>query len=299
VTTVYDERIATVWARKVWVLLLALAAMFALACEAGVVEAPPSSGPGGGGGGGLTVMAALGDSVTVAFSSCIAPSPCPRNSWSTGDGTKVNSHYRRLLDGNPGLRGNGHNFAAPRARADALAGQAEQAAKLSPGYVTVLIGANDACHGQIGDMTPVDTFRLQIDQGLAVIKRAAPQARVLVVSIPDIRRLWDIGHNSRPAVKAWSFGICPALLLNPTSMAQADVDRRQGRRLQHRARGGLQGLRAPVPRRRGSGASRHIHPRHGHRPGLLPPQRHRPERPGQGILAGSADLVGAGAVRRR
>jgi lysophospholipase L1-like esterase len=172
-------------------------------------------------------MAALGDSITTAFASCLAPSPCPRNSWSTGDGTKVDSHYRRLLKDNPRLKGNGHNHATGNVRVDALAGQAGQAVKARPGYVTVLIGANDVCRGRIEDMTPVETFRRQLDQALAVLKQGAPQARVLVVSVPDIRRVWDVGHTSRVAVKAWSIGVCPSLLANPTSTAQADVARRQ------------------------------------------------------------------------
>jgi len=47
-------------------------------------------------------MVALGDSITAAYGSCLAPTACPRNSWATGDGTQVNSHYRRILASNPG-----------------------------------------------------------------------------------------------------------------------------------------------------------------------------------------------------
>ncbi|MFF5231520.1 GDSL-type esterase/lipase family protein [Dactylosporangium sp. NPDC000521] len=204
------------WARNV---LFAALVVLALACEGGGGPAgpAPSSGP--------MSMAALGDSLTTAFASCLAPSPCPRNSWSTGDGTRVDSHYRRLVKNNPGLRAT--NAAAGSARADALAGQARAAVSAKAAYVTILIGANDACRPALGDMTPADTFRRQVDDALAVLKQGLPQARVLVVSIPDINRLWEVGHTSPVAVKAWSLGICQALLAAPTSTAPADVARRK------------------------------------------------------------------------
>jgi lysophospholipase L1-like esterase len=202
------------------VLAFAGLAVLALACEGGTVGPAPTGNPGA-----LSSMAALGDSVTTAFSSCLAPAPCPRNSWSTGDGTRVDSHYRRLLKANPGLRG--HNAAEGRARADALAGQARTAVTAKAGYVTILIGANDVCRPAIADMTPVETFRRQVDDALAVLKQGLPQARILVASVPDIHRLWEIGHTRDVAVKAWSFGICQALLAAPTSTAPADTARRR------------------------------------------------------------------------
>ena len=168
--------------------MLALAglAVLALACEGGTAGPAPS-------GGGSGSMAALGDSVTTAFASCLAPAPCPRNSWSTGDGTRIDSHYRRLLKSSLGLRG--HNAAEGKARADALAAQARTAVAAKAGYVTILIGANDVCRPAVTDMTPVDTFRRQVDDALAVLKEGLPQARILVVSVPDIHRLWEIGHT--------------------------------------------------------------------------------------------------------
>ncbi|TDC68139.1 SGNH/GDSL hydrolase family protein [Micromonospora sp. KC606] len=171
-------------------------------------------------------MAALGDSVSSGFGSCLALTSCRRNSWSTGDGVRVESHYRRLLDANPNIRGRARNHAVPGARAAALAGQAEAAVRDRADYVTVLIGANDACRGDIDNMTTVATFRSQVDRGLRVLREGRPKARVLVASIPDLHRLWEIGHTEPRAVRAWRAGICPALLANPTSTAPADRARR-------------------------------------------------------------------------
>src|SRR5688572_7580892 len=55
-------------------------------------------------------MVALGDSITAGYAACVALAPCPRSSWSTGDALG-GSHYRRLLDANPAIRGNARNLA--------------------------------------------------------------------------------------------------------------------------------------------------------------------------------------------
>ncbi len=99
---------------------------------------------------------------------------------------------------------------------------------LKPEYVTILIGANDACARRVEDMTPVATFRKEIDKGLARLKKGLPKARVLVVSIPDLYRLWEVGREDDRAVEVWSRGgICPSMLAAPTSTDDADEERRE------------------------------------------------------------------------
>ena len=294
-----------------WVAALAcLAALVALACEGGnsaeprpTTSAPPSSGPGG--------IAALGDSISTGFGSCLVLTSCERNSWSTGDGLRVQSHYRRLLEQNPAIRGRTYNHARPGARADALAGQAQAAVRDRADYVTVLIGANDACRGGIDAMTPVAQFRADVDRGLRVLRTGRPKARVLVVSIPDLYRLWEVGHDDARAARAWRRGICPALLADATSTAPADRARRAAvpgpdRRLQRRVDGGLPGVRVTVPARRRRVAPGPVHPGPAQPAGLVPPQRHRPGphrrgdlallRPGQLTGPARGDAVRAGAA---
>jgi len=206
----------------------AVLAVFALACDGG---------EGGGGGqpdpppasprpGLPSSIAALGDSITAGFGSCLTLATCQRNSWSTGDGVRVDSLYRRLREANPAIRGNAHNEAAGGARVAALSGQATGAVRARVDYVTVLIGANDACRGGIEDMTSVAAFRDSLDRGLGVLKRGLPRAQVLVVSIPDLHRLWEVGHTDDRAVRAWRNRVCPALLANATSTEPADRTRR-------------------------------------------------------------------------
>ena len=48
-----------------------------------------------------------------------------------------------------------------------------------------------------------------------------------MASVPDIKQLWFVGKDSAAAQNIWStFGICQSMVANPTSTAQADVDRR-------------------------------------------------------------------------
>lgn len=214
------------WTTRRWTTgLLCLAALVALACESGgtVPRPEPSTPPRSG----LPdSMTALGDSVTTAFGSCLVLASCQRNSWSTGDGRRVESLYRRLVTANPALSGKARNLAAPGARAASLPAQATTAVRADVDYLTVLIGANDACRGGIDAMTPVTAFRADLDRALKVIKDKRPRARLLVLSVPDLNRLWEVGHTDDRAVRAWRRGICPALLANATSNAPADVARR-------------------------------------------------------------------------
>ncbi|WP_422774328.1 GDSL-type esterase/lipase family protein [Plantactinospora sp. WMMC1484] len=204
----------------------ALLAAFALACEGsdgggGAQPDPPAAPPGI-----PDSIAALGDSITAGFGSCLVLAACQRNSWSTGDSSRVESLYRRLREVNPAIRGKAHNQAVNGARASALATQAGGAVRARVDYVTVLVGANDACRGGIEDMTSVSVFRADVDRGLAALKKGLPKARVLVVSIPNLHRIWEIGHEDTRAVRAWRGRICPALLANPTSTEPADRTRR-------------------------------------------------------------------------
>lgn len=173
-------------------------------------------------------MAALGDSITLAVSSCLAPTACPRNSWATGTGTQVNSHYERILRANPAIQDNSHNFAASGATVSDLPRQASAAAQAKVEYVTILIGANDACRARIEDMTDPATFRAKIDATLATLASRLPKTRILVLSVPDLNRLWQVGHTNNAVLKVWAAAKpCPALLANPTSNAAADTERRR------------------------------------------------------------------------
>ncbi|WP_239093488.1 GDSL-type esterase/lipase family protein [Paractinoplanes abujensis] len=209
---------------------LAGLAVFALACEAGAggtgggdpepTGAPPKGYP--------SSMAALGDSITAGFGSCGAFLVCGRNSWATGTADAVDSHYRRILAKNPRIKGKARNFARPGARASDLSGQVAQAIDMKAQYVTILIGANDACAGSTAAMTSVPTFRSRIDRGLNRLKKGLPKANVLVAGVPDVYRLWQQGRKNDRAVRAWQrFDTCPSMLADSTSTSETADQRRR------------------------------------------------------------------------
>lgn len=196
-------------------LTVAIGSVVVGAVPAAAAPAPPSS------------MSSLGDSITRGFNACGWYVDCTSRSFSTGDNSSVNSHYLRIRAANPAINGRNHNDSQTGADSFDLAGQANAAVSRGVQYVTVLIGANDACTGSESSMTPVGTFRSNIDAGLNRLRSGLPGAQVFVISVPDIQRLWSVGRGSGSARTAWSlFGICQSMLANPTSNAQADVDRR-------------------------------------------------------------------------
>lgn len=172
-------------------------------------------------------MASMGDSITRGFNACGFYVDCTSRSFSTGSNSSIGSHYLRIQDVNPAISGNNVNAARSGARADEMPGQAETVVASGAEYVTILIGANDACTSSEASMTPVSEFRGHIDDALAVLRSGVPDARVMVISVPDIKQLWDVGRTSWTARTAWSlFGICQSMLDNPTSFADEDVQRR-------------------------------------------------------------------------
>ncbi|WP_182873456.1 MULTISPECIES: GDSL-type esterase/lipase family protein [unclassified Microbispora] len=172
-----------------------------------------------------TVMAALGDSISAGFNACGWYVACRSRSWSSGDNAGVHSHYLRLLASDHAIKGHNLNFAVPGSTSAALPGQARHAVREKADYVTVLIGAQDACVGSEKEMTPVPVFRQHIDEAFAVLRPTG--ARVFVASIPDIERLWRIGKGNGWARAFWAVGhICQAMLANPRSTAKKDQARR-------------------------------------------------------------------------
>ncbi|MEV7010846.1 GDSL-type esterase/lipase family protein [Streptosporangium sp. NPDC051022] len=173
------------------------------------------------------VMAALGDSITAGFNACGWYVTCPSNSWSAGEDPAVQSHYMRLLDLDEGVVGHNVNLAVPGATSAALAGQVAEAVELGADYVTVLVGAQDACASEERRMTPVAVYEKRVAEALTRFRAGRPDGRVFVASIPDIKRLWRVGKDNLVARGFWAVGrICPTMLASPTSTERADQARR-------------------------------------------------------------------------
>jgi lysophospholipase L1-like esterase len=139
----------------------------------------------------------------------------------------VSSHYSRILAAFPGISGHNYNFAVTGAEMLDLNSQMVNVNAQHVDYVTVLMGANDACTPTEAEMTTVDTYRARFQTALDTLAAGSPDARVLVLSVPNVYNLWSILHNNSSARNTWAlFGICQSLLANPQSTAQPDVDRR-------------------------------------------------------------------------
>lgn len=204
--------------------LLCIATMTAV----GVIAAPGQAGAAvEGAGPPPSSMASLGDSISRGFDACGFYVDCTNESWSTGGDSAINSHYRRILAVNPAISGHNNNDARTGAKSVDLAGQAQVAVGQGVQYVTILMGANDACTSSESTMTPVTTYRGQVDAALANLKAGLPNSKVFIASVPDIKRLWAIDRYNFAALFVWSSAkICQSMLANATSNSTADSARR-------------------------------------------------------------------------
>ena len=170
-------------------------------------------------------MAALGDSITQAAMTCSSLLSCPANSWSTGTTTSVNSHAARLRAAGATLAA--ANFAVSSSASSALLSQANQAVGQGAQYVTIEIGANDACTRTVTAMTPKETYRNNVKAALDALAASGAQPEIFVASVPNPLRMYELNKSSYSARLAWALlGICQSMLANPTSTKAADVARR-------------------------------------------------------------------------
>jgi lysophospholipase L1-like esterase len=173
-----------------------------------------------------TKMAALGDSISQAAMTCSTLTSCPPYSWSTGSNSTVNSHYLRLrAAGATTLVA--YNNAVSGAKSSALATQAQKAVTQGAQYVTVQIGANDACTSTVAGMTPTTTFKANVTAALTTLAASPAAPEIFLTSIPNLHRMYDLNKSSFSARVTWGLlRICQSMLANPTSTKAADVQRR-------------------------------------------------------------------------
>lgn len=172
-------------------------------------------------------IAAAGDSITRGYDadSAFPPGERLQYSWATGTSSTVDSFYLRIKAANPAATA--FNDAATGANMVDLAGQVTNAISQHAAEVTVLMGANDVCTSSASTMTSVTDFHSQLLSAMTKLSLGLPDARIYIVSIPSVYRLWSVLKGNASARSVWSaFAICQSMLANPLSTAQADVDRR-------------------------------------------------------------------------
>lgn len=175
----------------------------------------------------IDVIGVLGDSVSLGVNACGEVGRCGEVSWASGDDPSVASVALRVA----AVAGD-----APKVNnrakdggtvADALDVRVDEVIDSQPDLVLVLLGGNDVCKGELASMTPVDTFRTEYTELLSRLHEGAPDARILALSIPDLHRLWEIGHDDPKAREVWnSSPSCRNLLGDADDMSAAAEDRR-------------------------------------------------------------------------
>ena len=169
-------------------------------------------------------MAAIGDSISVAFDDCCSYGPHPQDSWSTGGGYPTNgvySHYQQILAINPSISGHAYNDAVSGAKVADTESQAHAAVAQQAQYVTILVGANDVCTGSISSMTSTLNFQSAFQSTMSTLESGLPPgAHIFVSSIPNIYGLWSTLHGNPTAQTVWSLGICQSMLSASNTEAQ-------------------------------------------------------------------------------
>jgi lysophospholipase L1-like esterase len=210
-------------------LMLAALAVLCLAGPPAALATPAKVGP-------PSVMTALGDSITRGFHTGAILQDVPANSWSTGTSTAVNSVCLRIKALNPAMNcgannpPNGGNDAVTGAKVGGTLAQAQNAAARNPkpGLVTILIGANDVCASNEAGMTTTAAFETSFRSTMAFLSTNLPDARIQVLSIPNIYNLWNVGRVSASARLAWGlFSVCQSMLASPTDLGATAEARRQ------------------------------------------------------------------------
>jgi lysophospholipase L1-like esterase len=144
------------------------------------------------------------------------------------DYTVANSFYLRILAVNPGISGHEYNDAVSGSKMTNLASQVSSAVSQGVQYVTIAMGANDACTSSESTMTSVSTYQSQFQSAMGSLTSGLPGVKISVGSIPDVYYLWQLFHTNSTAVNVWTTAsICQSMFANATSTSQTDEDRRQ------------------------------------------------------------------------
>ncbi|WP_194410329.1 SGNH/GDSL hydrolase family protein [Microbacterium cremeum] len=171
----------------------------------------------------LDVIAAVGDSISVSYNT-VGFGSYPQYSWSTG--TAITSHRVQLQQQTGGSL-TAANVAQVGASSAGLATQIAAAAGAGADYLTIEIGANDACTSTVAGMTSTADFESRVRAALAGFSAQRPTADIMVASIPNLYRMWQVSKDKFAARFIWaSAGVCQSMLANPLSTTTTDVQRR-------------------------------------------------------------------------
>lgn len=170
-------------------------------------------------------LGALGDSISRGFDITALLQEDPSESWVTGDALPnsiVNDYRNAFSSLGESVNVNSYNFAVTGdtvlGQASTFAAKAQQLAALNPEVVTVEIGANDVCGGNLAAAGTAAIFQSKIVAALQpLLTSANPPKVIAILSIPNIFALTQNTTLSGNAncTAAWT-QLCPNLAVGET-----------------------------------------------------------------------------------
>jgi len=154
---------------------------------------------------------ALGDSMTAGLN---ADAPFDQRNRNWSDGLEINSHAVRLAK-KFGVDVISKNVSVSGSTIESLA---SQTAKLlednyKPDYVTILIGANDICKGDLRVEELSSLGKNLLAESIQMLIRANENVKIIVGAIPKIDFLYQLLHEDATCQENWrAFNICYKLL---------------------------------------------------------------------------------------
>lgn len=157
-------------------------------------------------------MVAVGDSITVGFNSDSMGVNFDK-SWSTGTDRSVNSHYLRLSEMYEVKAINKAVAGSTITQALNQVVEAIEESTIPIDYLTMIVGANDLCGWPLEDENYLAEYTKHLQNAIAVAIVHNPEIKILISSLPDIRRLYEIGKEKRFCRTVWNTGrVCPKIL---------------------------------------------------------------------------------------
>lgn len=178
--------------------------------SASATEAPSTAA------GDLTYLA-VGDSLTTGFASCETMIGCEAVSWALGTEPGVRSIAGRLGEAGYAVTSvdaarEGATMSDGVALVDEAFAQPGAPAAVDVDLVTVMFGANDVCGNSAERMTSPAAFGEALTGLLDHLAALAPEAVVVVTSIPDITAVREAGQDDPAARERWALGLCQTIL---------------------------------------------------------------------------------------
>lgn len=168
------------------------------------------------------VVAALGDSISAGFNAQRFGDNRDL-SWATGTNAKVRSHLQRLQQ-NLRRQAVGYNEAIAGSFAVNLDRQVNRLLPRKPDYVTISIGANDVCNWDSDWEDKLAEYDTKVRGALTKLVNANQNVRVVLSTIPDLYKLWEVAHTHPGCQAKWDL----AALCRPMLSSKVTEEGRQG-----------------------------------------------------------------------